>query len=106
MFVGTEQLRDVANYLHGLEHGINLGKSDPFDQFRLFRRWIEGRFVYCRAAWGWDQLLLHACGTDSAALVALPGLFREFLSDLDSLGASGIEEKVSTAILAKNRAED
>jgi hypothetical protein len=103
MFVGTEKLRDVANYLHGLEHGLN-GGLEIAPITHVFRRWIEGRFLYCRAAWHWDKLLLHTFRSDAAALAALPNLFREFFSELDTLGEAGIEAKVSEAILAKNRA--
>ena len=102
MFVGTEDLRDVANYLHGLQHGLS-GSPERGFATHFFKRWIEGRFLYCRAAWNWDKLLLHSLGSDAAALAALPDLFREYFSELDSLGEAGIEEKVSKAILAKNR---
>ena len=104
MYVATERLRDVANYLHGLEHGIGGGQAVAFLS-RVLKRWMEGRFLFCRAAWGWDQLLLHALGSDAAALAALPNLIREYFADLDSLGEAGIEGKVSAAILAKNRTQ-
>ena len=101
MFVGTEYLRDVANYLHGLEHGLNGVRGDAFST-QVLKRWMEGRFLYCHAVWSWDKLLLRALGSDAAALAALPNLFREFFSELDSLGETGIQDKVSKAILAKN----
>lgn len=100
MFVGTERLRDVAIYLHGLEHGLcKTHGVAPITN--VFRRWMEGRFLYCRAAWHWDRLLLRALKSDAAALAALPGLFRDFFSELDALGEGGVEKKVSEAILAR-----
>ena len=49
----------------------------------------------------WTQVLCDVLGSDKAALTALPGLYREFFKDLDSLGEEGIEQRTFQQFIAR-----
>src|SRR5262245_59906823 len=90
LYVGRCSLRSVAFYLNGYDHALlEIGNAQT--PWGGFQRWVELRFLISHAAWHWSRILLHVYGSDEAAIAALPGLYREYLSQREAVGADGIE---------------
>jgi hypothetical protein len=100
MFVGSGQLWDVAIYLSGLEDGLARGNAEMLVA-PSWQRWVEGRFLIFSPGWHWSRILVHAFGSDEAALTSLPSLYDEFFVDLDLLGSKGIEERTTQRLVAE-----
>lgn len=100
MYVGTESLRDVAIYLDGMYDGLT-GNVDGEYLTQTWCRWLEGHHMVRHQAQPWTQVLCDLLGSNEAALAALPGLYREFFQDLDSLGEEGIEQRTLQRFIAR-----
>lgn len=103
MYVGTESLRDVSIYLYGMENGLTRSASGE-RWMRTWPCWLEGRYMVRHQAQPWPQVLCDLLGSDEAALASLPGLYREFFTDLDALGEAGIEERTLRRFIARRAA--
>ena len=100
MYVGRCSLRRVSAYLDGYEHALgDVGISET--PLAGWGRWVELRFLISHAAWHWTRILLHAFGSDAAAIEALPGLYREFLLQREALGVEGIEAEHERRLMAE-----
>jgi hypothetical protein len=76
IYVGRCSLWAVSCYLDGYCHALtDEGKDDP--QYG-WSTWISLRYQIFHPAWHWTRILLHEFGSDQAALVQLPVLFKEF----------------------------
>ncbi len=100
MYVGTDSLRDVSIYLYGMEDGLTCSSVGE-GWMKTWPRWLEGRYLVRHQAMPWTQVLCDVLGSDKAALTALPGLYREFFKDLDSLGEEGIEQRTFQQFIAR-----
>jgi hypothetical protein len=89
MWVGECSVRAVRNYLEGYCHASAAlcDTETPLDGWGF---WLESRFLISHPAWGWTRILLHAYGSDRAAIEAIPQLHREFLAQRAALGVEGI----------------
>ena len=99
LYVGTSSLRDVDIYLAGYGHALeDSGHQHPFAGWM---RWIESRFLISHPAWHYTRILLHAYGTDRAALDAIPELHKEFVAVRASIGREGVEAQHRRRFLAE-----
>ena len=64
-------------------------------------RWVESRFLISHPAWHWTRILLHAYGSDRAAIEALPQLHQEFLARRTIIGVEGIEDEHRRRFIAE-----
>jgi hypothetical protein len=90
MFVGADSLRALSHYLDGYAHGLR-DAGQPETPLDGWMRWVELRFLISHPAWHWTRILLHVYGSDRVAMATLPRLYREFRSQREELGVSGIE---------------
>ena len=89
MFVGDGRLRHVAMFLDGFTEALSLsGAPCPM---AAWRPWIELRYGISDPAWHWTGILIHAFGSDTAALHAIPSLFSEYRKALVAVGVDEIE---------------
>ena len=101
MYVGSEDLRDVAIYLDGFEHGLTQSLGGGLFT-KTWPRWLEGHYVHCHQAQRWTQVLRNLTGSDEAVFAVLPSLYSEFFADLDAIGEVGIEARTSQRIVASH----
>jgi len=101
IYVGKCSIRAVSDYLHGYCHALgDVGHAEtPLDGWG---RWIELRFLISHPAWHWTRILLHICGSDLAAIEALPQLHEEFLAQRATLGVEGIEHEHRRRFIAEH----
>jgi hypothetical protein len=100
MYVGKCSLRAVSDYLSGYDYALHdLGCAElPLSGWMS---WVEARFLISHPAWHWTRILLHAYGTDQAALEALPQLYQEFLARRAAIGVEGIEAEHTSRFIDK-----
>jgi hypothetical protein len=101
MFTGTESLKDVSIYLNGLEHGLTVATASKLFT-HAWHRWLEGQYLEGMQGQPWTEFLIEKFGSDGPVLEALPSLYRQFFEDLDVLGETGIHERASQRLIAKN----
>jgi hypothetical protein len=100
MYVGKCSLRAVSAYLDGYDHASgDLGQAElPLSGWG---HWVESRFLISHPAWHWTRILLHAYGTDRAAIEALPQLYQEFLACRAAIGVEGIVDEHGSRFIAE-----
>jgi hypothetical protein len=97
--VGCGSLMGICHYLDGYRHAISaLGYRDPLD---AWTPWVDLRFGIHHTAWHWTRILLHAYGTDEAAIRALPELYCEYIKARAELGTEGIERRLRETLLER-----
>jgi hypothetical protein len=100
MYVGRCSLRAVSAYLDGYDHASgDLGQ--PELPLSGWGHWVESRFLISHPAWHWTRILLHAYGTDRAAIEALPQLYQEFLARRAAIGVEGIVDEHGRRFIAE-----
>ncbi len=98
-YVGRPSIFLVSTYLDGYCHSrIDLGMPDPMYGWGI---WVLHRYLIWSPAWGWPRVLLHVYGTHLDALAALPNLYKEFVSQCDSLNVEALEADLRRQLIDK-----
>ena len=106
MFTGGESLRGVVNFLDGLDQGLALATGSKPLRHMDWIRWVEGEFAQGMGGQQWADFMIERLGSDKEVLDCLPHLYRQFFADLDAMGESGIHDRASQRILAKQSERD
>ncbi len=99
LYVGKPLLRLVSYHLDGYCTALNdLGHEYFLGGFGYY---LSLKFLISHPAWHWSRILVHVYGNDRQAMLALPGLFRDFRNELKAKTTDAIYEQVRAALLAK-----
>ena len=81
-FVGRADMRQVRAFLDGYVCALAERRDLDGYPFGGFLRWLEVQHDISHPGWGWDRILVHAAGSQEAAIHSLPQRFSQYCDEL------------------------